>query len=76
MLGKQYSRLEVLEIIGIPNSIGNSALEETVSRVFKKTGVECNERDAQVCYRLKEKERTIIKDFLQILRVKRELKSA
>ena len=48
--------------------------------VFKKIGVEIDERDVQACRRLKEKERTIVKfvsrkDCLQILRVKKELKS-
>ena len=32
----QYSRRDTLEIIGIPNSICNSVLEETVCRVVKK----------------------------------------
>ena len=32
----QYSRRDTLEIIGIPNSICNSVLEETVRRVVKK----------------------------------------
>ena len=76
----QYSRRDTLEIIGIPKSIGNSVLEETVRRVFGKIGVEINERDVQACHRLKEKEKTIVKfvnrkDCLQILRVKKELKS-
>ena len=49
-------------------------------RVFKKIGVEINEQDVQACHRLKERERTIVKfanrkDCLQILRVKKELKS-
>ena len=49
-------------------------------RVFKKIGVEINEQDVQACHRLKKKERTIVKfvnrkDCLQILRVKKELKS-
>ena len=48
--------------------------------VFKKTGIEIDERDVQACHDLKEKERTIVKfdnrkDCLQILRVKKELKS-
>ena len=68
------------EIVGIPNSVGNSVLEETVRGVFKKIGVEIDERDVQACHRLKEKERTIVKfvnrkDCLQILRVKKDLKS-
>ena len=76
----QYSRRDTLEIVGIPNSVGNSVLEETVRDVFKKIGVEIDERDVQACHRLKEKERTIVKfvnrkDCLQILRVKKDLKS-
>ena len=48
--------------------------------VFKKIGVEIDERDVQACHRLKEMERTIAKffnrkDCLRILRVKKELKS-
>ena len=48
--------------------------------VFKKIIVEIDERDVEACHRLKEKERTIVKffnrkDCLQILRVKKELKS-
>ena len=66
--------------MGIPKSVGNSVLEETVNHVFKKIGVEINEPDVQACHRLKEKERTIVKfvnrkDCHQILRVKKELKS-
>ena len=36
----QYSRRDTLKIIGILKSIGNSVLEETVHRVFKRIGVE------------------------------------
>ena len=48
--------------------------------VFKKIGVEIDERDVQACHRLKEKEKTIVKfvnrkDCLQFLRVKKDLKS-
>ena len=48
--------------------------------VFKKIGVEIDERDVQACHRLKKKDGTIAKfvnrkDFLQILRVKKEIKS-
>ena len=47
--------------------------------VFKKIGVQIDERDFQACHRLKEKKRTIVKfvnrkDSLQILRLKKELK--
>ena len=75
----QYSRRETLVIDGIPNSIGNSVLEETVRGVSRKAGVEIDERYVQTYYRLKEKERSIVKfvnrkDCLQILRLKKELK--
>ena len=76
----QYSQRDTLEIVDIPNSVGNSVFEETVRSVFKKIGVEIDERDVQACHRLKEKKRTIVKflnrkDCLQILRVKKNLKS-
>ena len=76
----QYYRRDTLEIVGIPNYIDNSVLEETVRGVFKKIGVEIDERDVQACHRLKEKDRTIVKFVnrrvcLQIFRVKKELKS-
>ena len=74
------SMSDTLDIMGIPKSIGNSVLEETVRRVFKKIGVEINEQNVPTCHHLKEKERTIVKfvnrkNCLQILRVKKELKS-
>ena len=73
----QYSQRDTLEIVGIPNS---SVLEDTVYGVFKKIGVKIDERDVQACQCLKQKERTIVKfvnskDCLQILTVKKELKS-
>ena len=76
----QYSRRDTLEIVGIPGSIDNSVLEETVRGIFGKIGVQVDERDIQACHRLKEKDRTIVKfanrkDCLQILRVKKDLKS-
>lgn len=74
----QFSRQDTIEIVGIPNSVDNRALEKTVRGVFKKIGVKIEKRDVQVCHRLKEKERTSVKfvnkkDCLQILKVKKEL---
>ena len=51
----QYSRRDTLEIVGIPYSVDNSVLEETVRGVFKKIGVEIDERYVQACHRLKKK---------------------
>ena len=60
--------------------LGKRTVAETVCGVFKKIGVEIDERDVQTCHCLKEKEGTMVtfvsrKDCLQILRVKKELKS-
>ena len=76
----QYSRRDSMEIVDIPNYTNDSVLEKTVCRVFKRIGVEIDERNVQTCHHLKEKERIIVKlvnmkDCLQILRVKKELKS-
>ena len=57
----QYSRQDSLEIVGNPNSVDNSVLEETVRGVFKKIGVEIDEGDVQAFHRVKEKKRTIVK---------------
>ena len=56
----QYSRRKTLEVVGIPNSIDNSVLEETVCDAFKKIGVEIYDRDVQACHHLKEKESILI----------------
>ena len=49
-----------------------------VCDVFQKIGVDICDRDIQACHRLKDKDRTIVKftnrkDYLRILRVKRQL---
>ena len=71
----QYSQWDTLEIVGIPNSVDNSVLEEMVHSGFKNIAVEIEEWDVPSCHCLKEKKRTIVKyvnrkDCLQILRVK------
>ena len=52
---EQYSRRECLEISGIPDSISNNDLEETVLKIFIETGVTVNSRDVKACHRLKQK---------------------
>ena len=76
----QYSQRGALDIVGSPNSVDNRVLEEMLCGVFKKTGVEIVKQNVQACHCLKEKEITIVKfvnrkDCLQILRMKKELKS-
>ena len=44
---EQCSRRECLEISGIPDSIPNNNLEETVLKIFNETGVTVNSRDVE-----------------------------
>ena len=74
----QYSRRECLEVVGIPTSVKDDALEDKVLNVFREIGVEIGQRDIQACHRVKNN-RTIVKfsnrkDYLQILRVNKQLK--
>ena len=80
---EQYSRRECLEILGIPDSIPNNNLEETVLKIFNETGVTVNSRDVEACHRLNQKanlEKVIIKlsrrkDVARVINNKKKLKS-
>ena len=80
---EQYSRRECLEILGIPDSIPNNNLEETVLKIFNETGVTVNSRDVEACHRLNQKanlEKVIIKlsrrkDVARVMNNKKKLKS-
>ena len=74
----QYSRRECLEVVGIPTSVKDDALEDKMLNVFWEYGVEIGQRDIQACHRMKNNQ-TVVKfsskkDYLQILRVKKQLK--
>ena len=74
----QYFRRECLEVLGIPISVKDDALEDKLLDVFREIGVEIGQRDIQACHRVKNNQ-TIVKfsnrkDCLQILRVKKQLK--
>ena len=74
----QYSRREYLEVVGVPTSVKGDALEDKVLNIFREIGVEIGQRDNQACQRVKNN-RPIVKfsnrkDYLQILRVKNQLK--
>ena len=76
----QYSRHEYLEVVGIPTSIPNDTLEANISKVFDKLGAHVEGKDIQTCHCLKDNDRVIIrfsnrKDSLQVLCVKKDLKS-
>ena len=75
----QYSRRDTIEVTGIPSSIRDKDLEDKVCNVFGEIGVNVNERDIEICYRLREKDKTIVKfvnrkDCTNILKVKKDLK--
>ena len=80
---EQYSRRECLEISGIPDSIPNNNLEETVLKIFNETGVTVNSRDVEACHRLNQKanpKKVIIKlskrkDVARVMNNKKKLKS-
>ena len=48
----QYSRRNNLELSGIPNRICDEDLENTVINIFKKSGIDVDTRDIEVCHRL------------------------
>ena len=75
----QYSRRDTIEVIRIPSSIRDHDLEDKVRNIFGEIGVNVNERDMQVCHRLRENDRKTVKvvnrkDCTNILRVKKDLK--
>ena len=80
---EQYSRRECLEISGIPDSIPNNNLEETVLKIFNETGVTVNSRDVEACHRLNQKANPNIviiklskrKDVARVMNNKKKLKS-
>ena len=57
----QYIRREMLEINPVPQSISNDELEQSVCHVLSLTGTTVKPDDIQVCHRMKNKEKVIIK---------------
>ena len=49
---EKYFRQECLEISGVPDSISNNNLQETVLKMFSETGVTIDSRDVEACHRL------------------------
>ena len=44
----QYSRRDILEVVGIPTSIGENVLEQKVCDVFQEIGVDICDHDIRV----------------------------
>ena len=47
---EQYSIRECLEIVGIPESVTDSPLEETGLNIFKELGVSIDTSDIEACH--------------------------
>ena len=82
---EQYSRRECLEISGIPTSIEDSALEDTVLKLFRKVNVLIDPSNVEDCHRLKSSnsapQKVIIKlskrkDVYRILKAKSNFTNA
>ena len=50
--GEKYSRRNNIEISGIPSSVPDDALENTVESICKDSGVEIDPGDTEGCHRL------------------------
>ena len=55
------NRRESLEFNPVPHDIGDNVLEETACREISLAGNEVTPDDLQVCHRLKNKDRVILK---------------
>ena len=79
-INAQYSRRECLEVAGIPTFIPDDILPANLSKFFGKLEAHIEGKEIQACHRLKDNDRAIVKfsnrkDNLQVLRVKKDLKS-
>ena len=57
---EQYSRRECLEFVGVPASVTNDHLQNTVCQILKKIDVDCLDADIEACHRVKNN-KTIVK---------------
>ena len=51
-MSEQYSRRNNIELAGIPNSIKDNVLEETIINICKEHGIDISPMDIEVCQRL------------------------
>ena len=67
-----------MEVAGTPTSVKDDGFEDKVINVYQEIGVEIGQRDIQTSQRVKNNRTIVIfsnrKDYLQILRVKKQLK--
>ena len=51
-MSEQYSRRNNIELAGIPNSIKDNVLEETVINICKEHGIDISPMDIEACHKL------------------------
>ena len=51
-MSEQYSRRNNIELAGIPNSIKDNVLEETIINICKEHGIDISPMDIEACHRL------------------------
>ena len=51
-MSEQYSQRNNIELPGIPNSIKDNVLEETIINICKKHGIDISPVDIEACHRL------------------------
>ena len=50
-----YSRRECLELVGVPRSVSDGDLEETVLKIFEKVGCTIEGNNIETCHRISKK---------------------
>ena len=76
---QQYSRRECIELVGLPDDVSGTALEDKVVEVFGQAGVTVTKRDFHAIHRLRNQAVVIAKcvnrrDATAILRAKKKLR--
>ena len=51
-MSEQYSWRNNIELAGIPNSIRDNVLEETIINICKENGIDISPMDIEACHRL------------------------
>ena len=51
-MSQQYSRRNNIELAGIPNSIKDNVLEETIINICKEHGIDISPMDIEACHKL------------------------
>ena len=74
----QYSRRVHVKILGIPTSVRDNELEETLCKIVNKVGVKISNRDIESCHHVGCQGRAIVKfshrkDCQKLMKVKKDL---